>query len=125
MTAECLTTVAAASGADGEAAIERDAEKKDSEPERRTHSRLHRKVLRSLALLLFRLGLAAVIMAVWRIADDLGLPLAFVFPTGMFSHWQVWFGLAVLLLGSAGLVARRLRFGKAQDDQSADRAQAA
>lgn len=78
-----------------------------------------------MALLLFRLGLAAVAMAVWRIADDLGLPLPFAFPSGMLSHWQVWFGAAVLLLGSAGLVARRLLLGKARDEQNADRVQAA
>ena len=60
-----------------------------------------------------------------RIADDLGLPVPFVFPNGILSHWQVWFGAAVLLLGSAGLAARRLLLGRAQEERDAGTARAA
>jgi len=87
------------------------------------HSR--RVALRSLALLLVRMGLGALAMAAWRIAADLGLPIPFVITGGVFSHWQVWFSAAVLLVGSAGLVARRLQFGRAQDDANSGREQAA
>lgn len=73
----------------------------------------HRVVLRSIALLLARLGFGALVMAAWRIAADLGLPLQFVITSGLMSHWQVWFGAGVLLVASAGLVARRLQFNKA------------
>ena len=125
MTALGPTAPDAASRGASLAALEPEAASNESDRERKPQSRSYRKALRSWALLLFRLGLAAVTMAVWRIANDLGLPLPFVFSNGMFSHWQVWFGLAVSLLGSAGLLARRLRFGRARDAQSTDRAQAA
>jgi hypothetical protein len=71
------------------------------------------------------MGLAALIMAAWRIAADLGLPLPFLFTGGVLSHWQVWFSAAVLLAGSAGLVARRLQFGRARDDGNPGRAEEA
>lgn len=88
-------------------------------------SRSYRVALRFLALLLVRLGLVALTLAAWRIAADLGLPLRFVFADGVLSHWQIWFAAALLLMGSAGLVARRLQFGKAREDRGADRVQAA
>jgi hypothetical protein len=99
--------------------------RRESEPVVKPGSRSHRVVLRSLALLLVRLGLGALVMAAWRIAADLGLPLRFVITGGLLSHWQVWFGAGVLLVGSAGLVARRLQFGRARDESDADRAEAA
>lgn len=87
--------------------------------------RSQRVALRSLVLLLVRMGLGSLSMAAWRIASDLGLPIPFVITGGVFSHWQVWFSTAVLLVGSAGLLARRLQFGRAQDDTNSSREQAA
>ena len=88
---------------------------RESEPAAKPGSHSHRVVLRSIALLLVRLGVGAFVMAAWRIAADLGLPLSFVITGGLLSHWQVWFGTGVLLVASAGLVARRLQFNKARE----------
>ena len=90
-----------------------------------TRWRLKRATLRPLALFLFRLALVALFLAAWRIAADLGLPLPFLFTGGVLSHWQVWFSAAILLAGSAGLVARRLQFTKAHGDGDGVGAQAA
>jgi hypothetical protein len=100
----------------GRSSFEPEDAVRESKPVAKPRWHLKRAALRSLALFLFRLGVVALIMAAWRIADDLGLPLPFVFSGGVLSHWQVWFSAAVLLAGSAGLVARRLYFGKAHDD---------
>jgi hypothetical protein len=37
------------------------------------------------------------ILGVWRICADIGLTGAFAISTGLFSHWQVWLGIAALL----------------------------
>jgi hypothetical protein len=97
----------------------------EREPAVRPRARSQRVALRSLALLLVRLGLGALAMAAWRIASDLGLPLHFAITGGVLSHWQVWFGAAVLCLGSAGLVVRRLQFARMQDARNSGREQAA
>ncbi len=97
----------------------------ESEPAARPGSHSQRVMMRSLALLLVRLGFVSMIVAAWRIATDLGLPVPFVIKVGMLSHWQVWFAAGVLLMICAGLVARRLQFGKAQDERNDGRAQAA
>ena len=91
----------------------------------KTGSRSHRKVIRALALLLVRLGFGAMVMAAWRIAADLGLPIPFAIKSGVLIHWQVWFGGGVLLVAGAGLLARRLRFGRERDDAGSGQAEEA
>jgi hypothetical protein len=48
------------------------------------------------AALLKPLALMAYVLGVWRLASDMGMAGAFVF-TGLFSHWQVWMGMGVLV----------------------------
>jgi hypothetical protein len=36
-------------------------------------------------------------MALWRLAYDLNWTGSFAVSEGVFSHWQVWMGLALLL----------------------------
>ena len=49
------------------------------------------------AALLPPLALTAGILGAWRIAADLKLAASFAISTGLFSHWQVWVGAAVLI----------------------------
>lgn len=44
--------------------------------------------------LLTPIALMACTLGLWRIAADLGWISQFAIPTGFFSHWQVWLGLA-------------------------------
>jgi hypothetical protein len=39
----------------------------------------------------------ALAMALWRLAYDLNWTGSFAVSEGVFSHWQVWMGLALLL----------------------------
>ena len=39
----------------------------------------------------------AVALALWRLAYDLHWARRFAISGGLFSHWQVWMGLALLL----------------------------
>ncbi len=109
----------------GSPSFEPEPAARESKSGAKSGSRSQRVVIRSFALMLVRLGLAAMGMAAWRIATDLGLPLPFVIKVGVLSHWQVWFAGSVVLIGGAGLVARRLQFGQSRDDGDPSRAEAA
>jgi hypothetical protein len=45
--------------------------------------------------LLMPVAVAAYTLAGWRVAADLDLAGEFFVSGGLFSHWQVWLGLAV------------------------------
>jgi hypothetical protein len=57
-------------------------------------------------------AVAAWVLALWRIAADLNWANGFAIPSGLFSHWQVWFAAGLLLQ----LCSRVLnRYGKGGD----------
>jgi hypothetical protein len=71
-----------------------------------------RRMALAAAALLTPVALLALLLACWRIAADLNWTSSFAIPSGLFSHWQVWMGGAVLLQ----LCARVLnRYGKGGD----------
>lgn len=51
-------------------------------------------------------AVAASAMAMWRLGADLGLTANFVVSRGLFSHWQVWMMLAVMLKMAGWLIQR-------------------
>jgi hypothetical protein len=76
------------------------------------HNRSGRKLALGLAALLTPAAVLATVLGLWRIAADLNWTGSFAISTGLFSHWQIWLGLAVLLQ----LCARLLnRYGKSED----------
>ena len=59
--------------------------------------RRDRRFALALAALLTPSALLACALGLWRIAADLNWAGSFAIPTGLFSHWQVWLGTAILL----------------------------
>jgi hypothetical protein len=55
------------------------------------------RIALGIAALLTPGALAALVLAIWRLGADLNLTGSFAIPSGLFSHWQVWMGAAVLL----------------------------
>jgi hypothetical protein len=65
------------------------------------------------AALLTPAALMASVLAAWRIAADLNFASSFAIASGLFSHWQVWLGAAILLQ----LCSRMLnRYGRGGDE---------
>jgi hypothetical protein len=72
----------------------------------------NKRLALGVAALLPPVAFCAGILGLWRIAADLNWTNSFAIPSGLFSHWQVWWGAAVLL----HLCARALnRYGKSTD----------
>lgn len=57
----------------------------------------NRRIALAIAALLTPAALAALVLAIWRLGADLNLTGSFAIPSGLFSHWQVWMGTAILL----------------------------
>jgi hypothetical protein len=72
----------------------------------------NRRLALAVAALLPAAAFTAGTLAFWRIAADLNWTSGFAISSGIFSHWQVWLGAAVVLQ----LCARVLnRYGKSGD----------
>jgi hypothetical protein len=66
----------------------------------------NRHLALALATLLWPAALSAYVLGFWRLAADLGLAGGFGIAEGVFSHWQAWLALAVLLNVAAILLNR-------------------
>ncbi len=54
-------------------------------------------------------SVVALLAALWRLGYDLDWTERFAIPQGLFSHWQVWLALAVLLQVAAAIAASQPR----------------
>lgn len=72
----------------------------------------NRHLAAGVSALLTPAAVMAGILGVWRICADIGLTGPFAITSGLFSHWQVWLGVAAVLqvlslaLGRYGLKRR-------------------
>jgi hypothetical protein len=72
-----------------------------------------RRVAVMVAALLTPAALVTAALALWRVAADLNWTNRFAIPSGLFSHWQVWLGGAILLQLCAHMLNRYGRGGDA------------
>ena len=57
-------------------------------------------------------ALTAIVFGVWRLTADMSWTKDFPIPEGLFSHWQVWVAMGVLLQMAARTLGRSLRTRK-------------
>ena len=74
--------------------------------------RKNRRAALALAVLLTPAAAMALVLGCWGLAADLSWTSSFAISSGLFSHWQVWLGLAILLQLGARLLNR---YGKSED----------
>jgi hypothetical protein len=65
------------------------------------------------AALLIPASLMAYVLGFWRLASDIGMTQQFAIG-GLFSHWQIWIGMAVTLHLTASALNRYGRSGELQ-----------
>ncbi|HUB33314.1 MAG TPA: hypothetical protein VMA31_09805 [Bryobacteraceae bacterium] len=65
-----------------------------------------RRMALAVAGMLTPAAAVATVLAVWRIAADLNWTNSFAISSGLFSHWQVWLGGAILLQLCAHILNR-------------------
>ncbi len=76
-----------------------------------------KRVALTLAALLTPSAAVACVLGLWRIAADLNWTNRFAIPEGLFSHWQVWLGAAILLQLCSHLLNR---YGKVETPLPSD-----
>jgi hypothetical protein len=53
-------------------------------------------------------------LGMWRVSEDVDLGGSFIFPEGLFSHWQVWIAAAVLTQYGAWRLTQYARLARAR-----------
>jgi hypothetical protein len=74
--------------------------------------RRNKRVALAVSVLLTPGAFLASVLALWRIAADLSFTGNFAIASGVFSHWQVWMAIAVLLQLCSRMLAR---YGRRDD----------
>jgi hypothetical protein len=77
----------------------------------RQKRRKNQHVALAMGALLTPAAVMACVLAFWRLAADLNATGQFPISDGLFSHWQVWLGLAVSIQFCATLLNR---YGKVE-----------
>ncbi len=66
-------------------------------PKVRYKRRKNRHVALASAALLTPAAVMAFVLSMWRLGADIGFTSSFAIHTGIFSHWQVWLAMAVVI----------------------------
>jgi hypothetical protein len=71
----------------------------------------HRELALAAGALLTPAAVMALVLGFWRLGSDLNWTGQFAISRGLFSHWQVWMALALLLQICASVLNRYGRGG--------------
>lgn len=77
----------------------------------------NRQIAIALSSFLTPLSLLALVLGFWRLGADLNLTGAFAISRGVFSHWQVWMAIAILMQAAAIMLGR---FGHSDEYETDD-----
>ena len=75
------------------------------------HFARHRALALAAGALLTPVAVIALVLGFWRLGSDLNWTGPFAISQGLFSHWQVWIALALLLQICASILNRYGRGG--------------
>jgi len=81
--------------------------------------RKNRRVAAGFAALLTPAAVMAAVLGCWRLASDLKLAGDFAISSGLFSHWQVWFASAALLVACSRMLNH---YGRADESTASKEA---
>ena len=77
-----------------------------------TQRRKNQRIALAVASLLTPAAFTASVLALWRLAADMSWTGSFAITSGVFSHWQVWMGVAAVLQFCSHMLNR---YGKSGD----------
>jgi hypothetical protein len=83
-----------------------------------TKAAFHQQFVNVLVSLLTPASMLALVFGLWRVSEDLGWTEAFVIPSGLFSHWQVWIALAIALKMAASSLQAGTRAGAKTSEEN-------
>jgi hypothetical protein len=81
----------------------------DHGPQIRRKRPVGRSIALALSSLLTPIAVFAGVLALWRVGADMSFTSSFAIRDGLFSHWQVWVGVALMLEFAAILLNRHAR----------------
>jgi hypothetical protein len=65
--------------------------------------------------LLTMTAISCAALGLWRLGTDLDWAGAFVFSDGLFSHWQIWIGAAILVQYASWRLTRYARHARRRE----------
>jgi hypothetical protein len=69
-------------------------------------ARLSREAARAVASMLSPAAAISLVLGFWRLGADLGWTGKFAISEGLFSHWQVWLAMAIVLEALSSTILR-------------------
>lgn len=98
-------------------------------PKVRQWRRKNRRAALAFAALLTPAAVMAFVLSMWRLGNDIGFTRSFAIHTGIFSHWQVWLALSLMIqflavvltrYGRSSIEVQKLEIAKALEAENVE-----